>query len=589
LAAKLFFAAQQYTLLLLLAAAAWGFGRCALRLIGPTILQGRFRHVVPLSVGLGLLIVLMQGLAVAGWFKAIPLAVLGLAGLGWTALEIARRPWRASLRANAAAWTALPLASRILAIAASALAASSLLAPLAPPREWDELMYHLPHASQWASTGSLTVNEWLRYPWFPYNFNLLYAAALVAGNDVLPHLVHALAGWTTAFLVLAWARGRFGLDRALLATLVWLWLARPHFANAYIDLGVALFVFLAYICLERWYEERTGGWLLLSGFALGVAVGSKYQALALLPFFLAVLCFARPAPRVLGAAMLAFLLPCAYWYVRNMLLAGDPVAPLGGRLLGFTDWNLADYEMQVADLRKNASLPPAVLWPAIIVMAGQLLRGNGGARLASAFGAWSLLVWAATSRYDRYLLPAFPVLGLLAVLGWQRLLQLVGRLARILRPRLQWTGVGLAAAAGTLALVAAVGVQELTRSWRTIAATPDMRDAVLTEQVVGYRMWRYLAQHPPGRVYQVRLEDGIYYAPRPIWGDHFGPWRYNDYLGLDAAALRDRLEREGFDALLVHTGRARRVVTKAGFERHFTLQHQEGALMLFSLRREPLP
>lgn len=583
---KLLVVAQHYALLLLLVAAAWGLGRAALRLILPPVLAGPFRHPVSLSVGLGLLIVVLQLLAVAGWLRAGPLAGVALATLGLAAVELARCPWRASLAAGRATWRAMPPATRLLAAAALALAASTMLRPLAPPRDWDELMYHLPHAVQWAASGQLTVNDWLRYPWFPYNYNLLYAAALVAGNDLLPHFLHALAGWITALLLLAWARGHFGWNRALLATVLWLWLTRDYAGNAYIDLGVTLFLFLAYLALERWWQEREGGWLVLCAFALGVAVGAKYQALAVLPFALGVAAIRRPGPRLAAAAVLAFLIPCAYWYVRNFVLAGDPVAPLGGRIFGFTDWNLVDYEMQMADLRRVASAPPRLLWPAVLGIGWALVRGSAALRLAAAFALWFLLSWAASSRYARYLLPAYPVLVVFAVLGWEHLLRAA---ARVLRRG--WLpgiarGVGLSA---LLAVVAVAGGMDLARSWRSIATSSQERDALLAEQLVGYRMWQYLRDHPQGRIYQVRLEDGIYYAPRPIWGDHFGPWRYGDYVRLDAAALRQRLLREGFDALLVHTGRAAGIVRKQDFARHFDLHHREGQVMLFAIRKGPLP
>ena len=92
------------------------------------------------------------------------------------------------------------------------------MAPLAPPAAFDELMYHLPYAREVAHSGSLGIHEWLRYPWFPYNYNLLYAAALLVGDDVLPHFLNALAGWLSVWMVyrlgVQHAEPRGGLRRA---------------------------------------------------------------------------------------------------------------------------------------------------------------------------------------------------------------------------------------------------------------------------------------------------------------------------------------------------------------------------------------
>ncbi|WP_377015157.1 hypothetical protein [Comamonas sp. JC664] len=50
-----------------------------------------------------------------------------------------------------------------------------------------------------------------------------------------------------------------------------------------------------------------------------------------------------------------------------------------------------------------------------------------------------------------------------------------------------------------------------------IASTPGARDTVLQQQVAGYQIWRYLKEHPEAKLYQMNLEDSLYYAPRPTW------------------------------------------------------------------------
>lgn len=97
--------------------------------------------------------------------------------------------------------------------------------------------------------------------------------------------------------------------------------------------------------------EQRAVWLV--AFLFCVAAGSKYQVLWLLPLFGAALLrrhrLQGPGWRMRSGwptwrgAALAFALPCMYWYARNALLTGEPFNPLGGRLLGFTDWNLDDY------------------------------------------------------------------------------------------------------------------------------------------------------------------------------------------------------------------------------------------------------
>ena len=63
---------------------------------------------------------------------------------------------------------------------------------------------------------------------------------------------------------------------------------------------------------------------------------------------------------------------------------------------------------------------------------------------------------------------------------------------------------------------------------------------MLQEHIPGYGVLTYLRDHPQARIYQLGLEESLYYAPRPIWGDVFGPWRYRDYQSLSPQALRRR-------------------------------------------------
>jgi hypothetical protein len=428
----------------------------------------------------------------------------------------------------------------------------------------------------------LEVSEWLRYPWFPYNYNLLYAAALVFGNDILPHLIHSSSGWLVAVLLYRFGRPRFDRSVALLAALTWLLLVRTQFGNAYVDMGLALFAWFGFVCFVEWWERREIGWLALAAFGMGLAVGTKYQALTLLPFFAGALLIARPSPRQFGVAALAFGLPCLYWYARNALMTGDPVAPLGGKVFGFSDWNLADYQAQFEDLRRVAALPSKLVWPSLFGCALAAWRARGPIRLVAAYAAYLVLAWAASSRYPRYLIPAYPVLALFSVTFTLEVLSTAGRYLSVTRDRLM-----LVMAVVLLAGAVGSSVVTLRRTWPSVASSREARELFLAERVTGYRMWSYLREHPAGRIYQFELEDGIYYAPQPIWGDVFGPWRYADYAALGAPGLRSRLSREGFDSLLVHVLRGRSVLDKPGFSREFLLVHQEGDVQLFSIRKGP--
>jgi hypothetical protein len=326
--------------------------------------------------------------------------------------------------------------------------------------------------------------------------------------------------------------------------------------------------------------------LWLAAFLLGVAAGSKYHVLGLLPLFgAALLCRHRlqgPGwrmrsewPTWLGAAV-AFALPCIYWYARNALLTGDPVNPLGGRLLGFTDWNLDDYLWQLQDLRNHAAWPHWALWPGLAAPLLPSLRRVPALRAAWLMAAYMALVWLLSSRFPRYLLPAYPLISWLSAAVCVQLLHQLP-----VKPGRRLTAVLVALLVLTLGFI---GARSIAKSWPLIAPTEAARDAVLQQQVAGYQVWRYLQKHPETKLYQMGLEDSLYYAPRATWGDIFGPWRYRDYQNLAPQPLHHKLRTEGFTALVIHTGRAPTVAKQPEFLQYFELVLVDGEVRLYRLR-----
>jgi len=581
---QLLFAAWHYAALTVFVIACWGFGQALLARLRPPVRRDlALEAAMACSAGVGLFICLFQALAMAGQLKwatvLVPLAVGVIAAL-WQAPAW----WRA--------WVARPSPPRWRRLDRVALAAllitalPAVVTPLAPPFAFDELMYHLPYAREVAGSGRLGVYEWMRYPWFPYNYNLLYAAALLVTDDVMPHLVNGLAGALSVWMVY-----RLGAQHAsrlvgLAGAAVWLGLG--DYSNALIDMGVALFVLAACTAAWWWREASDAGpgsglrWLALSAFFLGVAAGSKYQALTVLPLLFAFVAWRERRARAWALMAVCFLLPCIYWYGRNALSTGDPFNPIGGRAFGFSNWNATDYLQQWRDVRDHANWPSVLIWPVLLAPLSPLWKRSPAVRAAGVFCAYSLAVWAVTSRYPRYMTVAYPLLSLMAVLGWQRLLGGLAGAARGLMPQASRRGVLRRAGGYALAvlLVVAAGFS-LHQTWQAIAGispTQATRDAFLRANVPGYAVMQYLRGHARGRVYQIALSEAIYYGPSPIWGDMLGPWRYEDYITLPPAALATKLAAQGFEAIVVAPALAPNLRSQPDFDRHFALMYeQDGA------------
>jgi hypothetical protein len=126
------------------------------------------------------------------------------------------------------------------------------------------------------------------------------------------------------------------------------------------------------------------------GIFFGIAVGSKYQALMVAPLLGVFVLWHERRPHVLAAALLCFLLPCVYWYARNGIMTGDPFNPIGGRLFGFTNWNLDDYRLQLEDVRLHAALPNPLMWAVLAAPFSAYWKRSAALRAAVVFCAYSL-------------------------------------------------------------------------------------------------------------------------------------------------------------------------------------------------------
>jgi hypothetical protein len=80
------------------------------------------------------------------------------------------------------------------------------------------------------------------------------------------------------------------------------------------------------------------------------------------------------------------------------------------------------------------------------------------------------------------------------------------------------------------------------------------------------------------------MEGALYYAPAPIWGDHFGPWRYRDFVMLAPHELAQRLAKFKFDTLVLSTGGREALLNHADMPRYFSEVHTDPAFRIFKVK-----
>ena len=214
---------------------------------------------------------------------------------------------------------------------------------------FDSLWYHMPFAADIAQSHSVTglhYTETVFANWFyPQNSELLHAdGILIAHRDTLSLFINY--GWLAIAFLAAWCVGRpYGRGHlsvaatAILLSSHILVVREPGAAKN--DLAVAALLLAAIaILVNAWASRGEGeggslpvGWpLAVAGLSVGLAAGTKVTVLAMAgALTLAVLVLAPAGRRRAAAAwwFLPALLGGGFWYLRNLLVAGNPVPEVG--------------------------------------------------------------------------------------------------------------------------------------------------------------------------------------------------------------------------------------------------------------------
>lgn len=353
--------------------------------------------------------------------------------------------------------TAASVPAFIIYVVLLALAVPAVL----PPTLADSVSYHLAYAVDFANAGYLTVDEFLRYPYYTNNWLLLDALMLILKLDSLPHFLTWLSGLLTCLGIYgflserlnalpqtgtAWRRVLSLKHVLVVLALVISPLFLRYLNVAYVDVPIGLFMLVAFLCvyhsLSRNGTRYKYCFILTAAFLVGMKI-SHVLLLPLLLISLAILLLRerREVSRLL-LPCLAFLILSSPWYVRNTIGAGDPLSPTLNLYFRGHDpiFSAQDYQSLMSDLRTAkdlralASLPVRLfrdptsrnfreygvtLIVALLYLpfASLLLLAFKRFRQAVGFGfvylnvtvVYLILIWANVSSLGRYFLHIFPL------------------------------------------------------------------------------------------------------------------------------------------------------------------------------------
>lgn len=371
--------------------------------------------------------------AVSMGLVAGALALLSLPGLRMV-------PWRGFAAAASQGYRPLLLLLLLVCL-------SSFLQGLAPPNDYDSLMYHLAVPKADIERGVIAP-DWgrgLHHAFFPdFIGNLARFALALAGEKAAQPMAGLIGLAATAGTGLLALRLGLGVNGALLSALIFasvravVW----EMGTVEVDLPLAASGTAALVVLLAVRPSPRLGHLALVGILLGIGFSTKYQgglvalALGLIPLvdwlrgrasFLSLV--------VMGLSALAVFAP--HMWV-NWTLTGNPVFPMVNKLFvpegfsffedynltygtgrGLDDFLISPWTLSVAPMRYFDGMVLGA--PVFLALAPGLMTGRANTRnLAPAFAffaAYFALWFFVQPQQVRFLLPVAPVLSALAAAG----------------------------------------------------------------------------------------------------------------------------------------------------------------------------
>ena len=228
----------------------------------------------------------------------------------------------------------------LLSISILLLILIEIILSLTPPIARDVLIHHLAIPKLWLKHGGFYEIKWADFSYYPMNIDLLYIIPLYFNNDTIPSFIHMGFGIGTAWLIYYYLSNK--LDRLAGLLGVFVFLSTPIVVRmstvAYVDLGLVFFTTASLLAYVRWRDGKYKAykWLFLSAIAMGLALGTKYNAL-IAWFFLSlaiVFVYSRDTERqwkAMGYGVIFFLVSLfvfSPWLIKNMILTGNPLYPL---------------------------------------------------------------------------------------------------------------------------------------------------------------------------------------------------------------------------------------------------------------------
>jgi Dolichyl-phosphate-mannose-protein mannosyltransferase len=445
---------------------------------------------------------------------------------------------------------------------------------LTPPISRDALIHHLAVPKLWLEHGEIYEMPWADYAYYPMNIDLLYAVCLYFNNDISPKFIHLAFGLGIGLLIYFYIKLRFDRNWGLLCMIIFIttpiviWLS----TTAYIDLGVTFFTTSSVMAFIRWRDTKYGQfkWFLISSLAMGMALGSKYNALIawFIVNLMVMFSYAQDTNRQTGALRYGILffvitaLVASPWYLKNYLQTGNPFYPLFNSIISSLHQNsiqevlhgqVIEKTGQISFFKMREVMYGESFWETLLIPIRMFFQGKDTSYqyfqgslnpiliiflpfvlINKRYGKdkifflsftiiFIFIAYFSTEKQVRYILPVLPFLSILAVMGIKDLLDKLGKETSI-STRQYGKNIQLIAkfvVLSTVIILLILNSLYLTRRMNIIKPFPyilgkETKDAFLKRHLLHYDAVKYINNNLPNNavVFTMFLGRRGYYLER---------------------------------------------------------------------------
>jgi len=441
----------------------------------------------------------------------------------------------------------------------------------------DDISYHLPYARSFLENHRITVEEHLIYPLHTLDINILFSILLMLDNEFVLRLFNIFSISLLAILIYDYLCQKVNCWLAILAPLVIfgspkiIFLAQP----VYVDFAFSLFIIISFIAFLWWVDKQSSRhgviYLTIAALAVAAAASTKYFGLVF-GFMLFIFILYCSKNKLKDIAL--FLLICALfgsgWYLRNIIISGNPFHPFLSNIFGFYLWNSDDLAFNLAELKSHGAgknlvfylkelfnygfyplISNFILLP-LTVFLWKKDRHSRVSRLnliTSLFCLGYCIFWYQTARIDRYILPILS----LACISFILTMHLISAQRQYFKPVI-------------IVISSLFSVLVFLYVWKEnvpffVNYPVSQFESAMLQKAPGYRLMQQANQLdlPQKRIYQVHLADKAYYYKGIAAGHWMGAARWSNVAYRDnwiltlkpASEIIHYLQKNNYFALIV--------------------------------------